>query len=88
MFSTDSVSATSNPTIRLGEVHATNPFSVSAEQLAAVWNRPLAEIRQRLSRLGERPSNKDLDKFGRWVMGNGMTPAAKAQCHTNYEDEK
>jgi hypothetical protein len=81
--------ATNNPTIIVGETHATS-WKVTAEQLAAAWNRPLEEIRQRITRMGKHPSDKELEKFDRWLTDGGMTPAAKAQHHanTNYGDTK
>jgi hypothetical protein len=80
--------ATSNPTFILGETHATS-WKVSAEQLAATWNRPLEEIRLRITRMGKSPSDKELDKFGRWLMEKGMNPAVKDRVNaTNYGDSK
>jgi len=81
--------ATSNPTFILGEAHATS-WTVSAEQFAAAWNRPLEEIRKRITRMGKNPSDKELEKFSRWLMDGGMTPAAKARntTNTNYGDSK
>ena len=61
------VIATNNPTFILGETHATS-WKVSAEQLAAAWNRPLEEIRLRITRMGKNPADKELEKFSRWIM--------------------
>ena len=80
--------ATSNPTFILGETHATS-WTVSAEQFAAAWNRPLEEIRKRITRMGKNPSDKELEKFSRWLMEKGMNPAVKDRVNnTNYGDSK
>lgn len=52
-------------------------FSVSAERYASVWNRPLEEIKARMSKLGQNPTEKQLDRFGRWLLEAGMTEQAK-----------
>lgn len=74
--------STGPTTITLGEVAATN-WSVSAEQLAAVWNRPVEEIRARLLRLHERPSDDELKRLDKWLTSNGLTPTAKLAINSN-----
>lgn len=71
------IHATGNTTISFGPTAEANPFKVTAEQLAATWNRPLADIRARLLRLGPDSTVAEVEQFGRWVMEKGMTPTAK-----------
>lgn len=68
--------STGPTTITLPRSMETN-WSVSAEQLAAVWNRPVEEIRTRLRRLSERPSDDELERLSKWLMANGTNPALK-----------
>jgi hypothetical protein len=74
------VHAAGNTTITLGQTHVAVP-SASAEQLAVAWDRPLAEIRARLLRLGPDPTIAGVEHFGRWLMAKGMTPTAKHRIH-------
>lgn len=79
-YSLDRIHTTGSLTITLGSVHATT-LSASAEQLAAAWNRPLAEVRARLLRLSTNPTIVEIEQFGRWLMEKGMNPNMKNPFH-------
>lgn len=78
------VYATGPVTIKLGETLAASSLRASAEQLAAAWNRPLDEIKARLLKLGETPSNRKAGAFAKWLMAEGMNPAAKKHFNATY----
>jgi hypothetical protein len=67
----DSVNATCTTSIALGPVHTTH-LRATPEQLAAAWNRPLAEIRKRITRMGPEPTPRKLEAFCRWLLAGGM----------------
>lgn len=82
----DSVASTSNMSFTVGPV-TMNYYTITAERLAQVWNRPLGEIKLRISRMGDRPSEKEMRKFDRWLSEAGFTPAAKANISTTGDSQ-
>lgn len=69
-------------------------LTCSAAQLAAAWARPLDEIKVRVRRLRHLQENNprrfelELERFSRWLIEAGLTPAAKGRIGCNLDDEE